>query len=75
MCYIITHNATPSLIGAEALGANVSIQKAAFVPWHFGHCSTVRMGEFRHTLLSLDVCPTVAVHALRKFIAAGSGDY
>ena len=34
------------------------------------------MGEFRHTLLSLDeLVPTVAIHALRKLIAGGKGQY
>ena len=69
------HNATESLVQADALGANV--QKAAFIPCRFGHCSTTSSNHGRispHVAIpGYELVPTLAVHALRKLIAAGRG--
>ena len=49
----------------------------AFIPCRFGHCSTASNKHGRispHVAIpGCELVPTVAVHALRKLIAAGRG--
>ena len=49
----------------------------AFIPCRFGHCSTASNKHGRispHVAIpGYELVPIVAVHALRKLIAAGSG--
>jgi len=56
---IITHNATPSLIRAEALGANVLKGGICTLPlWSLLTGLAIWVGEFRHTLsLDADLYP------------------
>ena len=52
-------------------------KKAAFIPCHFGHCSTTSSKHGRisphDAIPGYELVPTVAVHGLRKLIAAGRG--